>query len=139
MTRAVYDFCPPELGRRSTDRKVKGEALAYARALLHRFVYGGDIIVGYSESDIKLLESSSAMVWALRARMQPQIRLLGWFVAKDCFVAAVGRRRDQLGSLGSPQWRKAIESATQIREQLFGETMLPHSTRVEDLLSNVTT
>lgn len=59
-------------------------------------------------------------VWEIKSKRPcPQIRIFGVFADKDIFIGTHLESRDDLGSIGSQQWKIAIRTTISIWDKLF--------------------
>ena len=88
---------------------VRGDTIAAATALRKR-----------DDTYLALLDPPEKGIWQIRSLApRPSIRILGAFVARDCFIALAAEERKWLEGFRSRPWRRAIASATSSWRRLF--------------------
>lgn len=80
MTQEAWQQCPPD-AERTAD--LGTDMLMNTRAALERFV-GGRVLE--ENVHLKCLQPTTDRVWALRVIQHPQVRVLGWFGARDLLL-----------------------------------------------------
>jgi hypothetical protein len=96
--------------------KSEADYRADVRAFLGRFVKGAPV---QKDEDLKLLRPHDRDLWALRFRGEPQSRILGGLVYKDCFVGTHWSFRCNLGRKDSKGWLAAEQRAIDVWDGLL--------------------
>lgn len=108
------------------------ERIANLRAELERFVEGRSIDPKY----LFLLHPARDCVWEIRCtKHDPSVRVMGFFAAKDVFIATNFCLREDLGGWQSREWRAAKRQAgAEWRRVLHPYSPMPQ-TRIRTLVT----
>lgn len=127
LSEGVYDLLTREW---PTAKEV--ERWAKLEAFLSHFVEGGLIDSKY----MKALNKPARHVWEIRSRRpRPSLRVLGRFADVDVFVATNVAVRDELGGMGTREWRNVIVECSRIWRQLFPSYQPIQSDDIHDCIS----
>ena len=115
MATDVAAQCPPQGA--ATAGGLKGERLARTRIKLHRFIHGAPM---YEDFDLRQLNKMNE-VWEIKVpgTRKQQVRLIGWFLARNHFFATHIVRRYKLGDRYDQSWVQAIQRCIRRRVEQF--------------------